>query len=132
MPACFLPSETLHNHTNQYTDRLSQPFCAAWVLGGEKVIDGWFRLKLAHNACQGRPVVVNLRFLHTAVSVFTLEKVEYNVERLLGIIEHVGKGPALTVLKKIVTGDDHPRPHLDYLVHAGLPSDRFSGHLTFI
>jgi hypothetical protein len=66
------------------------------------------------------------------VSVFTIEEVEYNVERLLRIIEDGGEGSALTVLKKTVTGDDHPWPHPDHLGHGGVPPDRFCGHLTFM
>ncbi|MHC4406418.1 MAG: hypothetical protein ACYTG0_42865 [Planctomycetota bacterium] len=50
--------------------------------------------------------MVKLGFLHAALSVFTIEEVEYGVERLLGIIQHVGECPALTVLKEIVTGGD--------------------------
>jgi hypothetical protein len=94
------------------------------MLGGEKIIDGASRLKLSHNPCQWGSVVVKLRFLHAALSVFTIEEVEYVVERLLGIIQHVSECPALTVLNKIVTGDDDSG-------HFGLPFGRFSALLTF-
>jgi hypothetical protein len=76
------------------------------MLGGEKVIDGGLRLKLSHNSCQRGSVVMDFGFLHTALSVFTIEEVEYSVERLLGIIQHVSECPGLTILKKTVTRDD--------------------------
>jgi hypothetical protein len=83
------------------------------MLGGEKLIDGGLGFKLSDNSCQCGSVVVKLGFLHAALSAFVIEKPEYSVERLLGIIHHVGECPALTVLKKMVTGDG-------YLGHFGL------------
>jgi hypothetical protein len=76
------------------------------VFGREEVIDGWSRLKLSHNSSQSGSVVVNLGFFHATLSVFITEEVEHIVERLIWIIQHVSKCPALTILKKIVTGDD--------------------------
>jgi hypothetical protein len=95
------------------------------LFGGEEVIDGGLRLKLSHDPCQWGSVVMKLRFLHAALSVFTIEEVEYRVERLLAIIHHVGECPALTVLKKIVTGDDDSG-------HFGLQSSWFSALPAFI
>jgi hypothetical protein len=85
------------------------------VFGGKKVIDGGLGLKLSHHSSQRRPVVVDLGFLHAALSVFAIEEVEYGVERLLRIIRHVSKCPALTILKEVVTGEDYCR-------HSGLQS----------
>ena len=75
------------------------------MFGGEKAIDGWLGFKLSHNPGQGRSVVMNLGFLHATLPVFVIEEVEYGVERLLWIVQHIGERPALTVLKKILTGD---------------------------
>jgi hypothetical protein len=53
---------------------------------------------------------MNLGFFHATMSAFSIEEVEHIVERLLGIIQHVSKCPALTVLKETLTGDAHLRP----------------------
>jgi hypothetical protein len=78
------------------------------VFGGEKVIDGWLRLKLSHHPGQSRAVVMNLGFLHATLSGFVIEKAEHSIERLLQVIQHVNECPALTVMKKIVAGDEYP------------------------
>jgi hypothetical protein len=83
------------------------------VFGGKKFIDGGLGLKFSHHSSQRRPVVVDLGFLHAALSVFVIEEVEYGVKRLLRIIRHVSECPALTILKEVVTGEDYCR-------HSGL------------
>jgi hypothetical protein len=75
------------------------------VLGGEKLVDGWSSLKLSHDSSQSGPVVMNLGFFHATLPPFVIEEVEHIVERLLRIIQHIGECPALTVLKKVATGD---------------------------
>jgi hypothetical protein len=50
---------------------------------------------------------MNFGFLHPTLPVVTVEEVDYVVERLLGIIQHVSECPALTIIKKSVTGDAH-------------------------
>ena len=69
------------------------------------MIDGLLCLEFSHDPGQRGPVVVKLGFLHAALSVVVVEKREDIVERLLGIIQHVGECPALTVLKEVLTGD---------------------------
>jgi len=49
---------------------------------------------------------MNLRFHHATLPVLIVEEVEYVVERLFRIVQHVSKCPALTILKKTLTGDD--------------------------
>jgi hypothetical protein len=80
------------------------------VFGGEKGIDGGLGLKLSHNACQRRPVVMNLGFHHAALTSWVVEELQHRVERLLGILQYVSECPALTVLKKMVAGQDYS-PH---------------------
>jgi len=77
------------------------------MLGGEKVINGWLRLELSDDSCQRGSIVMDFGFLHATLPVSIIEEVEYSIERLLGIIRHVGECPALTVLKKIATSDVH-------------------------
>jgi hypothetical protein len=50
---------------------------------------------------------MNLGSLHAALPVFTIEEVEHRVERLLGIVHHVGECPTLTVLKEVVASNAH-------------------------
>jgi hypothetical protein len=69
--------------------------------------------------------VVSLGFLHATLPVFVIEEVEYSVERLLGIIQHVSERSSLTVLKKIMAGEG-------YLTHRGLRSDGFFTLLRFL
>jgi hypothetical protein len=52
---------------------------------------------------------MNLGFFHATMPAFIIEEVEHIVERVLWIIQHVSECPALTVLKKTITGDDHLR-----------------------
>ncbi|MBC8868407.1 MAG: hypothetical protein H8E44_03265 [Planctomycetes bacterium] len=50
--------------------------------------------------------MMNLGFHHATLSVFIVEEIEYVVERLLWVVQHVSECPALTILKKTLTGDD--------------------------
>jgi hypothetical protein len=77
------------------------------VLRGKKGIDGRLRLKFSNNACQRGPIVVNFGFLHPSLAVLATKEVKHFGKGLLGIIHHVGKCPALAVLKKNVPGDDN-------------------------
>ena len=54
---------------------------------------------------------MNLGFRHAMLPSFVIEEIDYRVEWLLWVVQHIGKCPALTVLKKILAceGDSrHP------------------------
>ncbi len=75
------------------------------MLLGEEFVDGRLRFKLPYDAGQRRPVVMDFRFLHPPLAGFVTEERQHRVQRLLAIVQYVGKRPPLAVLKKIPAGD---------------------------
>ena len=71
------------------------------MLCGEKFVDGRLCLEFPHHAGQRRPVVMDFRFLHAAMAGLVAEELQHRVQWLLWVVQHVGKGPPLTVLEKI-------------------------------
>jgi hypothetical protein len=46
-------------------------------------------------------------FLHAALAILVVEEIEDLVERLLRVVQHVGKRPALPVLPKVLAADGY-------------------------
>ena len=116
LPAGLSPSEAVHDDANHHANRLPQPLRAAGMFRGEERIDGRLRLQFPHHARQGEAVVMDLGFYQTTLAARVVEELQHGVERLLGIIQHVGECPALTVLDETVTGQND-FPHFG--LHAG-------------
>jgi hypothetical protein len=100
-----LPAASFHNNPHDNPDGLSQTLGTPWVLAGQKSIDFSNGFELAHDARQRRPIVMQLRFLHPALAIRAIEETEHLVERLLRVIEHVGKGASLPIFEKLLPGD---------------------------
>jgi hypothetical protein len=65
------------------------------------------RFKLPDDTRQRRPVVVNLRLLHPALSVRIVKELEDSVKRLIRTVDNIGKPSALTVFKERIACDGH-------------------------
>jgi hypothetical protein len=68
---------------------------------------------------------MNLGFQHATLAVLIIKEGEESVKRLFRIVQHVSERPALTVLKKIITGNGHSG-------HFNLHFDVFHAVQTFI
>jgi hypothetical protein len=71
---------------------------------GEEGVDGRLSLGFSHRSGHRDSFVVSLGALHRTRPASESEEVEYGVEWLFQFIQHFSERPALTVLKKIVTG----------------------------
>jgi hypothetical protein len=109
LSARLFPAELLHNHPNYYTHRLSQPFGAMGMLGGEERVDARPRFKLSYDPGQWGSIVMNLRLLHAALAARVVEKGKDFVKRLPQVVDYVGKGPALAIGNEALPGDNHSR-----------------------
>jgi hypothetical protein len=52
--------------------------------------------------------VVNLGLLHAPLTIGLVEEREHPIERLLGVVQHVGKGSPEAILKKKLSRKDYP------------------------
>jgi hypothetical protein len=91
------PPATLHDHANQYTDGLPESHVAPDVYTRQELVDSGLRFQFSHNTGQRRPVVVELRLLHTPLAVLIIKEFQHLVERLLGIIHDIGECLTLSV-----------------------------------
>jgi hypothetical protein len=54
---------------------------------------------------------MDFRFLHAALPLGVVEKVQNFIKRLLGIVEHVGEGPPLPIAEKLPPRDTNGTGH---------------------
>jgi hypothetical protein len=95
--ASRLPAAAFHQDAHHDSHRLSQSLGTARMLESQEAVDIGQTLQLAHDARQRRPVVVQLRFFHAALSIGIVEELQYFVEGLLAPVEHVDEGAALAI-----------------------------------
>jgi hypothetical protein len=69
----------------------------------EKAVDLRLRFQLANDARQRRPIVMDLCFLHPALPVFLIEKLQHLGEGLFLVVEDVGKSSSLSIAEEFVT-----------------------------
>jgi hypothetical protein len=92
-----LPAAAFHQDAHHDSHGLTQPLGMARMLGGQEAVNFRQTLQLAHDARQWRPVVVQLRFFHAALSIGIVEEIQYFVEGLLVPVEHVDEGSTLAI-----------------------------------
>lgn len=109
LPVFFHP--LLHDDANKHAHGLSQTLRSRRVFRCQEVVDRRLQLELANDPGESRPIMMDFRFLHAALPLGVVEKVEDFIKRLLGIIEDIGEGSSLPVAEKFPPCDTHNRGH---------------------
>jgi hypothetical protein len=117
------PPALFHDDANHHAYRLSQPLRATRVFRREKGVDGWVRLELSNDPCQGGPVVMNLGLLHTALAPKVVEEGEHVVKRLLSVVKHVSERSSLSILEEFLSGKAYNTWHRRCPFHGGKYGD---------
>ena len=55
--------------------------------------------------------MVQLRLFHSPLTIRVVKERQHFIERLFGIVQDVGKGSALTILKKMLSTNEHLGRH---------------------
>jgi hypothetical protein len=78
---------------------------AARMKRREKTMDCGQRFQLAHDASQRRPVVMQFRFFHAALTIFIAEELEHFVESFFGLAGDVGESLPLVIVEKLLQSE---------------------------
>ena len=96
----FLPAATHHDHPHHNSNGLPQSLTAIRMHSQKKRIDLRLSLQFPHHASHRRTVMMYLRFFHATLSIRVTEKLQNDIQRLLGIVHHICECSSLSILSK--------------------------------